>query len=192
MGPGRDKLLEPVDGEPLLRRQARTALAAGCPVLVTLPPDRPRRAAALAGLPLQQRELTDAAGGMSASLRCGADMALTQGAGLMVLPADMPDLTTTDLMQLAQAFHSAPGLIHRGAAQDGRPGHPVIFPPALLQALTRLSGDQGARGVLQAHSALQRLHPLPGEHALTDLDTPEAWEAWRAQQKTGGAASAGS
>ncbi|MCB1394509.1 MAG: NTP transferase domain-containing protein, partial [Rhodobacteraceae bacterium] len=44
---GRDKLLEPVDGAPLLRRQARAAVAAGTgPVAVTLPPDdRTRRAA---------------------------------------------------------------------------------------------------------------------------------------------------
>ncbi|WP_412506377.1 NTP transferase domain-containing protein, partial [Roseovarius sp. SYSU LYC5161] len=43
---GPDKLLEPVDGMPLLRRQVLMALATGAPVLVTLPPGAAKRRAA--------------------------------------------------------------------------------------------------------------------------------------------------
>ncbi|MCV6595140.1 MAG: NTP transferase domain-containing protein, partial [Silicimonas sp.] len=49
---GRDKLLEPIGGVPLLRRQALAALTTGCPVLVTLPEGNEPRRAALEGLAL--------------------------------------------------------------------------------------------------------------------------------------------
>mgnify|MGYP006910720262 CR=1 FL=1 len=45
-------------------------------------------------------------------------------------------------------------------------------------ALIQLSGDQGARALLKTVSVHDIA--LPGQRALTDLDTPEAWAAWRA------------
>ncbi len=63
-----DKLTEPVEGQPLLRRTARAALATGAPVIVVLPPDRPARRAALDGLPVGTTTARDAAQGMAASL----------------------------------------------------------------------------------------------------------------------------
>lgn len=182
MGPGRDKLTEEVAGEPLLRNRARIACATGAAVLVTLPADPPpARLAALAGLDLIARPLADAAEGMAASLRAGAAFAAARGAALMVLPADMPDLTLADLQSLIAAAAAEPDAVHRAASAGGRPGHPVIFPPTLLPDLAHLRGDQGARHLLQESRCPLRLHKLPGDHALTDLDTPEAWAAWRAR-----------
>jgi molybdenum cofactor cytidylyltransferase len=44
-----------------------------------------------------------------------------------------------------------------------------------------LTGDTGAREVLKRHSDRVHLVPLKGDRALTDLDTPEDWAAWRAR-----------
>jgi CTP:molybdopterin cytidylyltransferase MocA len=181
---GTDKLLEPVAGEALLTRSARVAAATGCPVLVSLPPGRPDRAAALLGLPVTPLVVPDAAEGMSASLRAGvaaAQRAAGEGpAGLMVLPADMPAFTTAALAEVAAAFAAAPGLIWRGAAADGAAGHPAVFPRALWPELARVTGDRGGRDVLRAHAGRVATVSLPGRMALTDLDTPEDWAAWRA------------
>ncbi|RRH74797.1 nucleotidyltransferase family protein [Falsigemmobacter faecalis] len=189
MGPSRDKLTEDLDGEPLLRNRARLALATGLPVLVTLPPDRPARLDALSGLAVDVVFPEGVRDGMSASLRAGAAEAAGRGLALMVLPADMPELTLPDLQRLLAAFVADPSRIHRGASADLRPGHPVILPADLLPEALRLTGDQGAKPLLQAHPARITLHPLPGTHALTDLDTPEAWEAWRAQRTPAGSTS---
>ena len=70
----------------------------------------------------------------------------------------------------------------RASTADGRAGHPVIFPARLWPDLVRLQGDQGARDMLKSEAV--QLCPLPGQHALTDLDTPEAWAAWRAAGNT--------
>jgi len=96
----------------------------------------------------------------------------------MILPADMPDLTAQDLTLMIQASNAAPDALMRATAEDGTLGHPVIFPADLRAAFATLSGDQGARPILQAHAARLHTIALPGHHALTDLDTPEAWAAW--------------
>ncbi|MDH5799009.1 MAG: nucleotidyltransferase family protein, partial [Paracoccaceae bacterium] len=170
---GADKLLEPVDGTPLLRRQAIRALATGNPVIVTLPPDRPLRAQAIDGLPLIVVEVANAKLGMGHSLAAGVSALPADAAGVLVLPADMPDISTDDIAACLAAFSENPNKILRATNAVGAPGHPVIFPARLFSALNGLSGDEGARAVLKQEDV--RPHAIPGQHALTDLDTPEDW-----------------
>ena len=183
---GADKLLQIVDGCPLLARQAARARATGCPVLVTLPPPGAEatqaRAAALEALDVAVLPVPEAAEGMAASVRAGARAALAAGAaGMMVLPADMPDLDTPDLKALCTAFAAEDAVaIVRGASSAGEAGHPVILPTLLLPAVALLRGDTGARALVEGGRARVVLHPLPGQRAHTDLDTPEAWAEWRA------------
>lgn len=178
---GADKLLELVDGQPLLRLQARRALFTGAHVVVTLPDYDHPRADVLAGLPVQLVGVPDAETGMSASLRRGVGMLPSGMRGLMILPCDMPELTTGDLVTVIEAFRSVPfSTVQQGCSEDGTPGHPVLFPADCFTALQTLRGDYGARDVLKANSHRLRRVPLPGQHALVDLDTPEDWDQWRA------------
>lgn len=177
----RDKLLEPVDGAPLLRGVAQRALAVSDHVIVTLPdPTSPRRAV-LDGLSVVQIMVPDAGDGMSASLR-RAEEAVPEGSqGVMILPADMPDLTEDDLRQVIQAFTDASGeFLVQATGADGTPGHPVLFPADLIREFQTLTGDAGARTILKANRGRLIRVPLPDDHALTDLDTPDAWTLWRA------------
>ena len=178
---GADKLLEEIDGEPLLTRSARAALATGCRVTVTLPLDRPARLAALQGLAVTPIMVPDAAQGMAISLIAGL-RALPAGAPVLMLLADLPELTTEDLQACLAVWAKDPRAIPRGAAADGTPGHPVGFPPDLRAELLALTGDTGARAVLARHADRLHLVRLPGTHATTDLDTPEEWATWRASR----------
>ncbi len=176
---GRDKLLEPVAaGQPLLGERIATARAIGQRVLVALPPRAvaPARWAQAAGA--QVVEISNPGRGMGASLAALA-RALPGGVeGALILPADMPDITGDDLKIMLHAFDNT--VILRGASADGIPGHPVLFPRAYFPRLAALQGDQGARTLLGGAEICPV--PLPGQHALTDLDTPEDWAAWRAAQ----------
>lgn len=179
---GRDKLLEEVDGLALLRRQALRALDTGAHLAVTVPALDHPRAAALDRLEVQRIIVPDAAEGMAASLRRAA-AGLPDGlAAVIVLPGDMPDIETGDLLLLLKGFRdAAEPTLQQATAADGRPGHPVLFPADCLPEFADLKGDQGARSILRANAhRLQRI-ALQGTRALTDLDTPEAWAAWRAQ-----------
>ncbi len=176
---GADKLLEEVGGSPLIATMARRASALA-PTLVTLPSLDHPRAEALQDMDLTVIPVPDAAEGMAASLRRGTAALPDRATGVMILPADMPELTAEDLATLAQTWQSDPDTIHRATAADGTPGHPVIFPKDLFGALKQLSGDTGARALLKSNPV--RHVALPARHALTDLDTPEEWAAWRNRQ----------
>jgi CTP:molybdopterin cytidylyltransferase MocA len=178
---GADKLLEPVAGEPMLRRIARAALATGVPVTAALPPDRPLREAALAGLSVTQVVVPNPGDGMAASLVAGL-MSMPQDAPVMLLLADLPELTEADLSLMLRDWNDHPDLILRATDATGQPGHPVCFPAWARTDLLRLSGDTGARDWLARNQERLRLVTLPDRHATTDLDTPEAWEAWRSRQ----------
>lgn len=177
---GADKLLEPVAGMPLLRRIATVALGTELPVYVTLDQAREARVAALKDLALCRVMIEDAGDGMGASLRAGISAIPPDHAALILL-ADMPEIDALDMAAMITAYRQSPRHIHRAVAADGRPGHPVVFPPWARVALLDLSGDSGAKSVLQAHKDDIRLVALPEGHATTDLDTPEDWAKWRAE-----------
>lgn len=173
---GADKLLEEVDGEPLLARQVRIALATGRPVSVALPAGpHPRRALAAGA---QVIEVPDAALGMGHSIAAGV-RALRDAPAILLLLGDLPEIETADLLKLLTAPR-APGEVLRGATQNGEAGHPILVPPAAYSGLMTLSGDDGGRAVINAYPA--RMIELSGNRARLDLDTPESWARWRAER----------
>ncbi|MBO9431571.1 nucleotidyltransferase family protein [Sulfitobacter sp. R18_1] len=180
---GRDKLMEDIVGEPLLRRQARLAQDIG-PVTVALPPAPHPRYTALSGLDITPLPIPEAAEGMGASLRSAFAALPLDTPAAMVLLADMPALEARDLACLAAAVDlTGETLIWRATTEDGKPGHPIVFAAALFDQLKQLRGDDGGRAVVRAAADRMQLVPLPGQRARRDLDTPEDWAAWRAEQE---------
>lgn len=179
---GRDKLLEMIDGKAQLARVVDTAGATGAPVFVTLPAGAPDRAAVVSGGDPEIIEVADAASGMAASLRAWAKLQRIGGAreydGVLIMLADMPDITGADLSALISAFRAAGSIrVVRASDADGNPGHPVVFPRRVFDQFHSLTGDQGARSLLSGEDTV--FVALPDHHATTDLDTPEDWDNWR-------------
>ncbi len=179
---GADKLMQTIGGEALIHRMARIARETGQTVLVALPPAPHPRHDAISDLDVHRIEVPDAAEGMNASLRAGLAQLPPEADAVMILLADLPEITTEDLRRVAAAFRpDGDTLIWRGATAAGRPGHPVLFDRTLFSELAALAGDSGAQSVVRAHRDRVALIPLPGLHALRDLDTPEDWATWRAR-----------
>ena len=181
---GRDKLLEPIDGTPLIVQQARRAcMATDGPVIVTLPSPPHPRYDALEDLPVSKVSVPDAIDGMSASLRRGVDALPSDAPAAMVLLADLPDLTTQDMARvLAAVKPDSATRIWRATTKAGAPGHPIVFASDLFGALKGLSGDTGGADVIKANRNATQFVALPGDRALLDLDTPEDWAIWRAHR----------
>lgn len=181
---GADKLMQIVDGRALIRRQVDLACAVtGGPVIVALPTGPHPRHAALDGTRATKIEVADAAEGMNASLRAAVSELPDQAKAAMVLLADLPDLSASDLNTVFQASEfDCKNLIWRGATEEGAPGHPVIFAAAMFESLSTLTGDSGGREAMLRAKGRVRLVPLPGNSARRDLDTPEDWAAWRAER----------
>ena len=179
---GPDKLMQDVEGEPLLRRSARTALNAG-PVIVALPPEPHARYGAVSGLAVLTVPIPDAMEGMNASLRGAMQHISRDAPAAMIMLADLPGLTSDDLAAVLDARQAHPRhLIWRGTDANGTPGHPVLFDRSLFPELSRLQGDDGAQAVVKAHKDQVFLKSLPGRNATLDLDTPQDWDTWRANR----------
>jgi molybdenum cofactor cytidylyltransferase len=172
---GAHKLLAEFDGEPLVRRAAKTALATNAaPVVVVTGHRQSEIVAALSGLDVTAVENPDYASGMASSLVSGFSAAPARYSdGVLVMLADMPGVTTADLNLLIAAFRSASGRAIVRAVSLGKRGNPVILPRMLGDAVMRLEGDVGARHIIET-SGLPVIDVDIGEAAHLDVDTPEA------------------
>ena len=178
---GEPKQLVRFHGETLMERAIRLAREAGAsPVFVVLGADYERMLQALNESPQVSepavRILINKAwrSGMASSLRLGASAAERVGADdLLVLGCDQPAVTAQHL----QALCAASKREHVVASYYWqRRGIPALFPAFAFHALQDLSGDTGARELLQNEAVLTV--PLPaGEF---DVDTPEDLERLRA------------
>ena len=178
---GGDKLLEDVHGAPCLQVMAKRALATGQPVLVTMPSLNHPRAACLTGLELSVIEVPSADLGMSHSLQRGVAALPNNAKAVMILPADMPDITTDDMNEMLDAFVVTNATAMRATTKDGATGHPTLVGMNLFEQFQKLTGDKGANAILSALGDSLMLHALKGDRARIDLDTPEDWSAWRAR-----------
>ena len=176
---GRDKLMEEVDGTPLLRRQAARALATQHPVFVALPKaDHPRQTA-LNGLDVTVLIVSEAAEGMSGTMR-GAVAQLPDCPAFMILLGDLVAIETVDMQTIFAARDDKPDfLIWRGATTAGKPGHPIIFDAKLRSEFARLTGDGGGETLVRPLKNRTHLTCFADDRARLDLDTPEDWAAWR-------------
>ena len=180
---GADKLLQPVHGEALLRRQAKMALACDLPVWVALPEGITRRQAVLDDLALQKIHCSDAPEGLGGTLRNVAGRLPSGLKRLLIVLPDLVALTVEDLRMILIGPKSSPNsTVWRGCDAMKTPGHPCLLARDHFRDLEKLKGDQGLGSVLAgAESSL--IH-LPNSHATHDLDTPEAWAHWRATHNT--------
>jgi molybdenum cofactor cytidylyltransferase len=165
-------LLTPIAGVAQLIRVATCALDSGRRVIVALPPVQPERWAALAGLPVEIVTVADADQGTAAAIRAGARIA--GPCRLMLLPADMPELETTDLVALAALSDTTPDRILRGASSDGVPGNPVTIPGDLVPEMIALNCGDDPRILQAAYPERRLIVALKDQRALTCLQAFKA------------------
>lgn len=168
---GSDKLLRKIRGHPLLTRISARACATG-PVYVTLPGDEHPRCTALP----KAAHIVPVRGQMADSIKAGISALPADTAGVIILPADMPDITAQDIAIFRETARALDPQILRATNPTGVPGHPVYFSHRLFSEFAKLTGDAGAAPICRKYAAETTFVPLPDQRALLDLDTPEDWE----------------
>jgi len=166
---GRDKRLEPVGDMPMFLHAA-LRLQRIADTLVVLAPDDEPQARLLAEHGVDSVCCPQAAQGMGHSLACGVAQR-RDASGWFVMPADMPFILPATLDALADAAAA-----HELAAPvfQGRRGHPVWFARRYLPQLLALSGDRGARAILEAGGPC--LVPVDDPGCVWDVDRPQDLE----------------
>jgi len=112
----------------------------------------------------------DHAEGMGASLRTGIASLPADADGVFVFLGDMPRVPASVLPAMAQAL--VDGALAVAPTYRGRRGNPVLLDRTLFPQLLALTGDAGARGVLQELGERLVLIESPDDGVLFDVDTP--------------------
>ena len=168
-----NKLLAEVVGVPMLLRAVNAALASvASSVTVVTGHQAEDVEALLAGRPLQVVRNADFASGMASSLRAGLAALPPDAAAVIVLLADMPRIDAGRVDRLIAAFDPArPAIVVPTHA--GRRGNPILWPREFFAAMAAVSGDKGARGLLESHAG-RVCHVDAGDDAIhLDVDTPD-------------------
>jgi molybdenum cofactor cytidylyltransferase len=166
---GGPKQLAALDGKPLIEHALAAMLAVPSidPVIVVLGAhaDRIRAETDLRGADVVI--CADWAVGQSASLQAGV-AALGEVEAAVITLADQPFITP---QVIAGVLDQRGRHLAVRATYDGRPGHPVLLERRLLDHVSELEGDAGARKLLVGP------HVFPWECGRlcdpTDIDTPE-------------------
>jgi molybdenum cofactor cytidylyltransferase len=166
-----NKLLATLDGEPIVRRAARTLVNAGLdPLVVVVGHEAGRVRAALDDLPLTVVENPAYREGQSTSVRAGIDALPAAVDAVVIGLGDVPRVAPASVRALVDVYESGEWTA-LAAACEGARGNPVLFDRRHFDSLGDVSGDRGGRAVLLSGdaSALVETHD-PG--VLRDVDTP--------------------
>jgi molybdenum cofactor cytidylyltransferase len=168
---GGGKLLAPWRGGVLLDGALAAAFAAPARgVTVVTGADAARVAAAARAFDPRVRivHAPDHAEGMGASLRTAIAALPADAAGAYVFLGDMPRVPAAVLQPLAAAL--AAGAVAAAPVFNGRRGNPVLVGRPLFPALRKLTGDVGARTMLQGFGEALALVEAPDDGVLFDVD----------------------
>ena len=175
---GTPKQLLVLDGKPLIVRAVEAALAsAAWPIVVVLGAHAERIRPVLARLPVLITENPAWSEGMAASIRAGVttlrQFSRALDAALIAL-CDQPAFSADTIAQLV-ATQRASGRSIVAARYGGRHGAPALFLREHFPTLTALTGEEGARALLNGEPG--QVAPVDLPELALDLDTPEDFAA---------------
>jgi molybdenum cofactor cytidylyltransferase len=179
---GPNKLLAEIGGKALVRIVVDAVLASrALPVVVVTGHQRDKVEAALAGLSVKFVHNPHFADGLGTSLKAGIAALPAEADGAIVCLGDMPQVDAALIDRLIGAFDPDHGALVVLPTIDGKRGNPVVWSRRFFPDLMAVEGDVGARYLIGRYTEAVAEVPLSGTAALTDVDTPEALEAVRAE-----------
>ncbi len=175
---GRPKLELELGGMTLVERSVQNLLDASVDrVRLVVPPGSalgPRALAATKSLEVIRNPNRDE--GISSSLRVGLRCLPNATRVVLVALADKPLVKPETICKLLDVFEA---VVEEGDAKvvypvyRGQQGHPVLWDAALVDELSGVEGDRGAKSLLAAHRFEALAVPLDDAGVCFDIDTPE-------------------
>lgn len=175
-----NKLLATVEGEPIVRRAARTLVDAGLdPVVVVVGHEADRVRDAVDDLPVEIVDNEGYEAGQSTSVRAGIDAIRRGGSrgrgdarvdAAIIALGDMPFVDPESVETLVAA-HAAGAGDALAAAHEGDRGNPVLFDRRFFGRLADVDGDVGGREILLADDA-SALVAVDDPGVRRDVDRP--------------------
>ena len=175
---GRAKLLLDWGGRPVIRRAVEQVKAGRVDeVLVVLGHEAPTIREALKGLPVRFVENPEPEAGQASSIAAGVAVLGPAVSAVLIALGDQPALPPEVIPRLVGTFNQT-GKAIVAPLYRGVQGNPVLFAAAVFPELRALTGDRGARSVVEKDPA--RVALVSFDLAMpADLDTFEDYERLR-------------
>jgi molybdenum cofactor cytidylyltransferase len=175
---GRNKLLLPVAGKPMVVRVVDALLQSMIgEILVVTGHQAEEVAALLASRHVRFLHNPDFAEGLGTSVARGISGLPEDVDGALVALGDMPRLGPAEIDRLIAAFNPLEGRAICVPTHAGKRGNPVLWARRFFAEMQALSGDTGAKPLMERHADLLCEVAMPSDAVLLDLDTPEALAA---------------
>jgi molybdenum cofactor cytidylyltransferase len=191
---GSNKLIAELDGAPIVRRTVAAVLGSRArPIVVVTGHEAEAVRAALAGLDVRFVHNADFADGMSTSLRVGLaaagasidDRGLPPGGSAaegrrgsidaaLICLGDMPRLRPEHFDAVIDAFRAGDPAEIIVPVFDRKRGNPVLWPRRYFAEIAALSGDVGAKALIDRYADHVRQVAIDDPAILVDVDTPAA------------------
>jgi molybdenum cofactor cytidylyltransferase len=175
---GTNKLVLPVEGEPMVHRTVRRVLDAGYgPIVVVTGHEAARVREVLAPFDVIFAVSPDPTGPTSGSLHAGLRALPEDVDATLVMLSDMVHVTTPMLQALLVGVTL--GAEPLGVSRYGDVlAPPLVFRRSLWPELLAWHGEGCGKAVVRAHEAEARMYDWPVD-ALQDVDTPTDYESVR-------------
>lgn len=171
-----NKLVVPLDEQPIVRRVGEVLMASGASrdVVVVTGHEKDSIEAALTGLPVRFVHNESWPAGMGSSIARGIRALKPETSGAFIVPGDLPFLTATLLNGLISSYRDAEGdRIVVPTTAGGGQRNPVLWPHRFFSDLASLDGPKGGKALLKRHWAEVIRVPVADASVTTDVDTPE-------------------
>jgi molybdenum cofactor cytidylyltransferase len=167
----RNKLLEFIEGKPLIAQTVSAALDSGAGLVIVVTGFEAERVEeALRGLKAKVVHNADHAQGLSTSLRTGLGALPRNSDGALIRLGDMPKIGSEDLDALLAAFKCRETICV--PMRDGRRGNPVLWGAHYFPEIMRLVGDKGAKPLMAKYPEHVIEVHIDSEGIFSDIDTP--------------------
>jgi molybdenum cofactor cytidylyltransferase len=180
---GSDKRRYLLHGEPMLQLSLSKPLALKIPTMLTLKPEDENQLSNLLGR-YQMHPLLHicyvehAEQGMALSLGQGVASIHKQFKnidGVMILLADMPWIKCGTIEQLIRHYTKEKIIIscYQGASEKIKRGHPILFCKHWFKRLSEITGDIGARSLINQNERSVIDMIVKDQGVIADLDQPD-------------------
>jgi len=174
---GQQKLLLDFQGKPVLNRVLEAVLASQLYEVICVVRELKQIRQKISLVDDKLRWLTNekAHEGQSTSVIAGLKAISPKSEGALILVGDQPLVKTELINSLIDLFNKNPSLIAAPTFQ-GQTRNPVIFHRDLFPDLFKLTGDRGARGLIEKYKAKAVFLDWDDESPFLDVDTWEDYE----------------
>jgi molybdenum cofactor cytidylyltransferase len=174
MAPHNKLLVPDRTGKPMIARVVDNLLSSAArPIIVVTGHREDDVRAALGKRPVRFVTAAEYAAGLSASLRAGIAAVPADAVAAIICLGDMPLVTGRMIDRLIEAHDADEGRLVVAPTGNGKLGNPVLWDRRFFPEIAALSGDSGARVLLDRHADDLATVEL-GDAVLRDFDTVES------------------